>query len=210
MDMFVLGRRLVAAAIFLASLFPQWGFYDYTSSLHPNSRNHPFTGLDAVRQQSMLECLSCLGIVVLFFGWLSFRDLAARREGVATSKGWGWDFVLLGIIGACTVGWLRILSFALTHDRDRFWVSSLWYRDLLPGFWVFPVAVVLAKCVRFLPLGTSRATWQASFNTSIPPEYLTILSRAQAVLAHGVAKAVGLLVSGMLFVLCSLLYLALR
>lgn len=204
-------RRIVAAAIFLASLFPQWGLYDYTSSLSANGSNRPFTGLDAVRQQSMLECISCLGFLVLFFTWLCFRDLAVKRGPIPTPKGWGWDLVLLGILGSCSVAWVRILTLALTHDRDRFFVSSIWYTDdFSTGFWVFPAAVVLAIGVRFLPLPSPRAGGPSDFIADVQLENPTVLSRAEALLAHRVAIASGLLVSGMFFLLCSLLYLMFR
>ena len=37
------------------------------------------------------------------------------------------------------------------HDRDRFFVSSIWYKDLLPAFWNFLYVLLASLLIVFLP-----------------------------------------------------------
>ncbi len=200
-------RSFVAAAILLVSLLPKWGSYDYTSSLHPNSRGHMFTGLDAVRQQLIVGCLACMGFTMLFMCWLLARKVIAKRAPVFAKSGWGWDFVLLGIFSGCTIAWLRVLTLVLAQERDRFLFSSIWYKDLSSAFWLFPVALLLALGVRFIPLSRKRTRGQSRLTASVQPVTVTSVARADSVLADEATLIGGIVILGWMLLACSLAYM---
>jgi hypothetical protein len=126
---------LAVPLLILSNLQSRWGSFDYTSSLHPNNFNNSFTGLDALRQQSIMLCpFSCIvGFALL--GIVAMKGSAFR---VSKLKGLNAiDILLLVIMLLLGIVWLRIMLLAASHEKASFFVSSVWYKDLLPAFWQF-------------------------------------------------------------------------
>jgi hypothetical protein len=203
-------RRAIASTILLSSLLLPWGFYDYTSSLGSNGRNHVFTGLDALRQQVIIGCLSCMGYVLLILCWLLLGKVLARHRPASTTKRWGWEFVLFGIAACASVAWLRVLSLALAHERERLFMSSIWYRDLSPGFWIFPACLLLAIATRFLPVGHRPSGELPQPHAEAQPGSLTAAERAETEMADEAVLIGSIVMLGMTLLGCSLTYIAIR
>ena len=82
------------------TLLPQWGYFDYTSSLHPNRSNIPFTGLDVFRQQSILLCLMSCFVPLVLLGLVALVG-SVRRLWIFKRLS-TWDvFLLISDSSAC-------------------------------------------------------------------------------------------------------------
>ena len=126
---------LAVSFLLFSNLQSRWGSFDYTSSLHPDNFNNSFTGLDALRQQSiMLGPLSCiLGFALLgIVGTKVYTFIVSKLKGLNAV-----DIVLLSVMLLLGIVWLRIMLLAATHERASFFMSSVWYKGLLPAFWQF-------------------------------------------------------------------------
>jgi hypothetical protein len=146
-------RHIIAFVVLALPLMFQWGRYHYTSSLHPNESNVPFMGLDAMRQQSGYGFFFCFGVVLLVFAWTIVAGARGKPDRISPDG--YWNIALLTVAICICLTWLRVLQLALSGERDRFFVSSIWYqKDLLPAFWVVPVTLLLALVIGlFKPLG---------------------------------------------------------
>jgi hypothetical protein len=166
-------RRLLSVAIIVLALLPQWGVMEYASASNLPPSRGSFTGEQAVVQQlliapGLVPVGSCLLWLVGAGGWLIWRgrkrDAAPggavssaarvnRGEGPVGGEhsgrwGKGWDVALAGFWVYCGAVWVQVLMSAVTVSSYP--AGEVWYRELVGGFWLFPVGLGVAVGVRVL------------------------------------------------------------
>ena len=119
---------------------------------------------------------TCLLWLVVAGGWLIWRErkrqakagraitsvaLVNRGQGSVVGqnlarcgKGQGWDVALAGFWVYCAAVWVHVLISAVTVSRYP--AGEFRYHDLVGGFWLFPVGLVVAVGVRFIGQGEIR------------------------------------------------------
>lgn len=152
--LFVQLCRLAGFLLLGASLLPEWGMAFYRSSLHAND-TFSFDGLMVLRWLpfsffcGFLDPVAGLLLIVLAAGAVVMVRQIARRGGLAGIS--GVDRVLLGVGAGLVVLWLFVLVMHLIGGRIPGFAASIRFIELLPGFWLVPLVVLLAGAVRLLP-----------------------------------------------------------
>jgi hypothetical protein len=142
-------KRLLALCCAILALLPRWGTFDVTSSLHVNTSGNDFTGLDALRHQSFTTLpLVCL----VAFALLCFVIMSEIRISAFAFPFFnGWAKAIVVVFAVMLVMWGKILILTFLNERDRFFVSSIWYQEVTAAFWFFPCVRLLATVLVLLP-----------------------------------------------------------
>jgi hypothetical protein len=156
--------------LIVLALIPQWGYFDFASAVDAEtgvpmlSRDHPFTGLLALAQLSLIRGSLWLWLVIpaVLCVYLLSRTKIARRVGLRLPQGAGWDFALAGAWLYCSGIWLQVLLISLSGPEQD--PLGFHYRDLLFGFWIFPIALLAAVAIQFLPMLLKSPTLRRAYH----------------------------------------------